>query len=227
MKTRNLFVTFEGIDGCGKGKQLENFLSLLLNDENDFLGDKYSTVWITREPTKLTKAGKAIAQGIRQREVGPLEAAKKFVDDRIEHTDDYILPRYYEGSWILSSRYDFSTLSYQLTQGLPFSKLYDMHQYEAKKTIVPDITLLFDVPVEVALKRTAKRNGIKEQYEKESFQRLLVEKQEEALNELLRRQPERNIIRINGNQTPEKVAEEMQSKIEELVQSKEEYFRIN
>ena len=54
---KNLFVVFEGLDGSGKDTQL--FLFAKGIKEGDFIfANKYSNIWITREPTKLNKHGK-------------------------------------------------------------------------------------------------------------------------------------------------------------------------
>jgi len=209
---RPLFITFEGIDGAGKDYQLNQLSSLIRDDENNFLGDKYSTVWITREPTKLTESGNTIADLIRERDVTKEEATKGFIKDRIEHSENYIKP-ILEHSFVLSSRYDLSTLAYQLTQGMDFDELYFLHKYhQSPGTLTPDITLYFDIPAEVGIKRQEKRNGIEECFEKKDFQRDLEDSYKYAIA-MLKEYDARNILTINGNQKRESVTNEMVNKI--------------
>ena len=73
-------------------------------------------------------------------------------------------------SHVLISRYDLSTLSYQMTQGMSFDELYNMHKYGKEEgCIIPDITLIFDLPVKIAFERMAKRNSETEFFEKVEF----------------------------------------------------------
>lgn len=210
-----MFITFEGLDGSGKGTQLLRLQELINDHKNGFLGDKYSPVWATREPTKLTTPGRKICEGITSKEgVGAIDAANLFVYDRILHTHNHILPRLAEGSFVLSDRYDISTLSYQLTQGISFDELYDMHKYgRSNGAIIPHLTLVFDLPVSEAQRRVNLRDEKKEQFETLEFQTLLYEKQEEAIKKLLKNQPQREIIRINANQSIDDVTNEMVTKI--------------
>ena len=213
--TNNLFITFEGIDGSGKNTQVTKLVDAITNDENNFIGDKYSTFWLSREPTKKTSYGKKICAGIRTDEgVEGTTAAKLFVNDRKLHTHNFILPRLAEGDYALINRYDLSTLSYQLTQGIEFDKLYDMHGYKKDYgAIIPHLTLVFDLPVSEALKRKEKRRGVTEQFEEERFQEKLYDMQELAIEKLLAYQPEREILRINANQSIDEVTHEMIDKI--------------
>ena len=56
---KNVFFSFEGIDGSGKDTLIEYCVHLIKSDPEIF-GDKYSNIWVTREPTKITKAGKEL-----------------------------------------------------------------------------------------------------------------------------------------------------------------------
>ena len=131
-KEKNLFITFEGIDGSGKNTQLTRLVDAISDHNNGFPGDKYSTFWLSREPTKITRHGIDISNGITtEKGVSGDEAYPKFVKDRIYHTHNYILPRLAEGNFVLVNRYDISTLMYQYTQGVDFDKLYNAHNYDS------------------------------------------------------------------------------------------------
>mgnify|MGYP001811027204 CR=1 FL=1 len=83
---KTYFIAVEGIDGSGKDTQLFELVKAIREDDNKPFGNKYSNVWITRNPTKITPAGIKISNLIRQRQVSGEEAAELYVKDRIEHT---------------------------------------------------------------------------------------------------------------------------------------------
>lgn len=208
MADNPLFITFEGIDGAGKDTQLHRLAELIR--EGKPFGSKYANIWITREPTKMTQAGTTISHLIRQRQVSAEEAIKYYVDDRKEHTQ--YIKKILKHSYVLCSRYDLSTLSYQMTQGANFEDLYKIHEFgKDKGCIIPDITLVFDVPVSVALERISSRGGVREIFEKEEFLTKLKENQDFCITEL--RKKGRKVIVVNANQDRDKVTREMIEKL--------------
>lgn len=215
---KTYFIAFEGIDGCGKDTQLHKLVEAIKEDDNYPFGNKYSNIWVTREPTKITENGIKISNLLREKEVSKEDATKYFVNDRIEHSK--IIKEILKHSQILISRYDLSTLSYQMTQGMNFNDLYKLHKYDKEEgCIIPDITLVFDLPVEIAFERMAKRNSQKEFFEKVEFQKKLRNNLFYAIKELEKRDG-RKIIVINANQSKEKVTEEMNKKINEYLKNK-------
>jgi dTMP kinase len=214
---KNFFISFEGIDGSGKDTQLIRLLELVRKDDNYPFGDKYSRVWVTREPTKITESGKKISSLIREREVSGEEATNLFVNDRKEHSK--IIKKVLEFSHVFTSRYDLSTLSYQLSQGMDFNYLYNLHSYNDEEgTLIPHITLVFDLPVDVAFKRTSSRNEKIECFEKDNFQKKIRENLSFVIDEL-RKRDGRKIILINANQSVEDVTKEMCEKIAKEISS--------
>ncbi len=218
-----LFITFEGVDGSGKGTQLEKIISVIKNNTNNFIGNKYTPIWISREPTKLTSSGRKISEGIIKGGISGEEASKLFITDRIEHTTQYIIPRLKEGNIVLVDRYDISTYAYQMAQGMNFDILYHMHNYaydifdmKNDGTIVPDITIIFHIPVDVAMDRINKRNETLEQFEVNSFQHKVKYTHELAVTKIREKQPNRKIIWVNANQSIENVTKEMVNKIQDI-----------
>jgi dTMP kinase len=241
MNTQGLFITFEGIDGSGKGTQLYNLIHHIKCDKNGFIGNKYTPIWITREPTHLTESGRSISKKIREENVNGEIASKLFIDDRIEHTQKFIIPRMKEGNIVLCDRYDISTYAYQTTQGIDFDLLYDLHNYplEAQNSelpkkgknlkdlgllrddhggaIVPDITIVLMVNPEIAFDRVHQRNGILECFEEINFQKRLHDQQKVVLVEISKRQPNRKFIIVDGSRDIEFVTSEIIRKISELL----------
>jgi len=214
----NTFFTFEGIDGSGKDTHLLAFAHALKSGCTYFPGDKYKPVWLTREPTKLTLPGKEISRLLKTNAISVAEATKYFIEDRILHSMLYIVPTL-QHSHVLSSRYDISTLSYQVAQGADFDDLYKLHKYASPKsssynggTLVPDITFIFDIPVPEAMKRVNSRDAKKEFFEKESFQKKVFEAQDYCIDRL-RELDGRTIIRINSNQPVSNTTDELFRKV--------------
>lgn len=152
-----LFITFEGIDGCGKSTQVWKTAKYLADKS------KYNHVIITREPYKDVGIRK-----ILQSENDPYSQVEKltklFVDDRKAHISEMITPSLKNGYHVISDRYMLSTLAYQQAQGIPLEKLEEMH----KGMPVPDLTFLVDVPVEVAVERMKKDTSrkVEQKFEK-------------------------------------------------------------
>ena len=104
---KGLFITFEGIDGCGKTTQL-NLL-------HDYLSDKGFDVIITREPGGNHQLGKDIRNLLLHTkcEVDSKAEMFLFLADRAQHISKFILPNLKEGKIVLCDRHTDSTLAYQ------------------------------------------------------------------------------------------------------------------
>lgn len=215
MNTQTFFIAFEGLDGSGKDTQLSKLVDEIKSSKNSLFGDKYSNIWITRQPTKITKSGIEISEKIKQEHVSKEEATKGFVQDRIEHSQ--IIKEILKHSFVLTSRCDFSTLVYQNAQGMDLQELYAMHNYnEELGTLIPDITLVFRIPAQVGLSRIL---GGRQEVPKECFEQLeflqKCEEKEQEVIEYLKRKDGRCILKINANQSVEEVTKEMIVKLEE------------
>ncbi|MBP8017115.1 dTMP kinase [Candidatus Gracilibacteria bacterium] len=191
------FIVFEGLDGSGKDTQLDNALSYIRQK------NKYSQLWITREPTHNTEAGREIAKKLKEGGFkSGYEALDLYVKDRIEQTA--IRKEILKHSHILSSRFDYSTYAYQVAQGLSFEEVYKAHDYS--KILIPDITFIFDVSIENIEKRLSGRGDKKEFFEELSFLKIVREKYLEAYEKL---KNERNIYLIDANNSIKETFEEV------------------
>ncbi len=214
--TKNYFITFEGIDGSGKDTQL-NELVKYIKEDNKLFGDKYTNIWITRNPTKITKYGIEVSRRIKEEDIDGKTATKLYIKDRIEHSK--IIKEILKHSFVLSSRFDISTLTYQHAQGENFEELYNLHKYsENDGVLIPDLTIIFDIDPEISFERVNKRNEKLECFEKLEFQKKLIKSQEYCINELKKRG--RNIIIVNANQSIKEITLEMIQKIEEFLSKK-------
>jgi dTMP kinase len=161
---KGLFISFEGIDGCGKSTQLWKAAKYLF-DKN-----KHNHVIATREPYKDVEIRR-----ILQSEDNPYSQAEKltklYVDDRKLHVREMITPSLEKGYHVISDRYSLSTFAYQQAQGIPLKELIKMHD----GLPVPDITFIVDVPAEVAIERM-KKDSIRKVEQKFEKNKEFIEK---------------------------------------------------
>src|SRR4030095_13659137 len=144
------FITFEGIDGCGKSTQLR-----LLAGELRVRG---LHVVATREP-----GGTPLGQKLRaalldvQEQVDPLAELLVFAADRAQHVRKHLLAALEQNQVVLSDRYADATVAYQ-GGGRGFeSKLIAEIVELATDGLKPDLTLLFDLSVAESAVRTRRR----------------------------------------------------------------------
>ena len=116
MDERTYFITFEGIDGVGKDTQIYKLVEAVKEDNGHPFGNKYSNIWITREPTKITSPGKEISRLIREGDVSSEVATRLYVADRCEHTKiiKEILAHSHVFSFYLFQAMNIQSSQYQL-----------------------------------------------------------------------------------------------------------------
>jgi dTMP kinase len=150
-KTMGIFITFEGIEGCGKSTQ-----ALLL--ANALRGTGHE-VLLTREP-----GGPVISEAIRKilldpeyYEMLPETEMLLYMASRSQHTGQWILPALKEGKIVISDRYYDSTIAYQgAARDLDFDIIETITHFATYNTD-PDLTFLIDLPVEIGRKRIQSR----------------------------------------------------------------------
>ena len=208
---KNLFITFEGLDGSGKDTQMTNVLNFL-KDKN-----KYLNFWITREPTNLSSEGIEISNLLKSSKkiLSKEITTKLYVKDRIKHSKK--IKEYLQDGFVLCSRYDFSTFTYQHIQGYEIEKLYNLHKYESKNgALIPDITIIFIVDPKVSLKRAKERSQKKEFFEKIEFQNDVFKIQKKIIK-YLKEKDDRTIIIIDASKDIESVKKELLKKLKKYL----------
>lgn len=155
----NGFITFEGIDGCGKSTVARHIAERLERDGVE--------VKLTQEPTK-TWLGDAVRRSYTE-DIHPYTEAFLFLADRATHTEQ-INKDLYHGKVVISDRYSDSTVAYQAAlfhQALG-GKVEDYLEWleNISRPVIrtPNITFLFDMDPEVSLGRVGNR-GEKEKFE--------------------------------------------------------------
>ena len=158
---RGRFITFEGIDGAGKSTHI-GFVTELLKDAG-------KTVVSTREPGG-TKLGEKLRELLLHEKMDLETEALLMFASRREHIAQVIEPALARGDWVLSDRFTDASFAYQGGgRGLPRAKLEDLERWVHPR-LQPDLTLLFDVPLEVARERLdATRNLDKFESEEAAF----------------------------------------------------------
>lgn len=147
------FITFEGIEGSGKSTQIKRVAG--------YLAEKKVPVVVTQEPTG-TGIGKKIGDILFQREHGHMCAETEmflFCAARAQHVRDVIMPALHQGSVVLCDRFSDATFAYQgAGRGLDPHVIRQINDYSSMQ-LKPDMTLLFDLPVETGLQRATERNN--------------------------------------------------------------------
>lgn len=146
------FITLEGIDGAGKSTQLAWIVELLQRAGLQPV--------VTREPggTALGERLRALLLDKSMAMHAETEALLMFAARR-EHLDKVILPALQQGRWVISDRFTDASFAYQGGgRGLDQAKLDILEQW-VQGAVQPDLTLYFDVPIEVGQQRV---NRIKE-----------------------------------------------------------------
>lgn len=161
------FITLEGIDGAGKSTQLAWIVELLQRAG-------LSAV-VTREPGG-TPLGEQLRALLLDKSISmhPETEALLMFAARREHLDKVILPALAQGQWVISDRFTDASFAYQSGgRGLDSGKLAILEQW-VQGTLQPDLTLYFDVPVEVGRQRVS-QGGSMDRFEQEQadfFQRV-------------------------------------------------------
>jgi len=141
---RGKFITLEGIDGAGKSTHAKTLGAML-----EARGKK---VLLTREPGGTPLAEKLRELLLHQPMHLETEALLMFAARR-EHLDQLIRPALDSGTWVVSDRFTDASFAYQGGgRGLGRERLEALERW-VQGDFQPDLTLLFDLPVEVARAR--------------------------------------------------------------------------
>lgn len=201
---RGIFISLEGIDGCGKSTLKEHLLDYLQND--------YNLISI-REP-----GGTIISEKIREIILDPVNLsilpqteAFLYASARAQLVNEVIIPELAKGSLIIADRFTDSTLAYQgYGRGLDIKFLEDLN-FLCTNGIKADLTLLLDIDPEEALKRKEEEP---DRLEKEGL--IFQEKVREGYLQIAKKEPER-VKLINSDQNIEKIKQIAIDYIEKLL----------
>ena len=161
-----MFITFEGIDGCGKSTQLSRFAKTLKETGISLV--------VTKEPggTEIGQAIREILLHVDNNHIVPLAELFLYEADRAQHVSEVIKPALEAGKWVVCDRYFDATTVYQGVVLGHHEELIELLNNEASLRCKPDITFLLDCPAEIGLKRIEKRynnDKKKDRFERESL----------------------------------------------------------
>lgn len=211
-------ITFEGIEGSGKSTQIKLVA--------EYLSRRHVSLVVTAEPSG-TAIGRKIGSILFNREHNNMCAETEmflFCAARSQHVREIIMPALKQNKVVLCDRFSDATYAYQgAGRGLDNQFIKLINDYSSM-LLKPDLTLLFDLPVEIGLQRANKRNdNLKEsssidRFEKENmdFHRRI---REGYLN-ILKNDPDRFRL-IDANRDVETIQKDVRTYINNFINLKD------
>jgi dTMP kinase len=147
------FITFEGVEGCGKSTQIAML--------TEHLKTKGRAVVLTREPggTKISEKIREILLDSAHTDMDPVTELMLYAASRRQHVTEVIEPALAKGNIVLCDRYADATTAYQgAARDIDFKILGQLHEI-ATDGLMPEVTILLDCPAEVGLGRARSRNA--------------------------------------------------------------------
>tara|TARA_R110002012_G_scaffold77840_4_gene198360 strand:+ start:33125 stop:33805 length:681 start_codon:yes stop_codon:yes gene_type:complete len=210
-QSTGLFITFEGGEGVGKSTQIHRLADVLRRRGHDVL--------VTREP-----GGSLGAEAVRHvllsgaaEEFGVRMEAMLFAAARSDHIEQVIRPAVAEGTIVLCDRFMDSSRVYQGITGNLEPQFIQNLERIAVNGMIPDLTLVLDLPASVGLGRAKAREGkdaAPDRFEKEEVS--THEKRREAFLDLTRTEPERCKL-IDATQAEDLVALAILAEVDSLL----------
>lgn len=204
---RNLFIAFEGIDGCGKSTQVKLLAAALRADGH--------RVYVTFEPTD-SPIGSLIRNIFNHRiEADHRTIAGLFVADRLDHLlnrTNGILKKMEEGYTVITDRYYLSSYAYQGTH-MPLDWVIEANAMSAE-LLRPDVNVFIEVPPETCIERLHQTRSNIELYETLDNLRQVRSMYAQAFDRLRDRE---HIFMTDGNRPPAAVAADIRSEIDRLL----------
>jgi dTMP kinase len=196
------FITFEGIDGAGKSTHLAW--------ATDFLRRRGISVIVTREP-----GGTILGEQLRQillagvHGIHPETETLMMFTGRRQHLEDVIRPALQRGDWVLCDRFTDASFAYQGGgRGVAKSKLEALERW-VHPDLQPDLTLLFDISVELGQSRVARIKS-PDRFEREDAE--FFSRVRNAYLERAQQWPSR-IVTINGSKPIADIQREIEQRL--------------
>lgn len=208
------FITFEGVEGSGKSTQVKIL--------GAFLTGKNIPVLLTQEPSG-TPIGRKIGEILFNRDhqaLCPETELFLFCAARAQHVREVVWPALKNGKYVLCDRFSDATFAYQAAgRGLDPEFIRTVNNYCAEG-LKPDLTLLFDLPVETGLQRAGRRDDLLEnpsaadRFEKEKLD--FHNRVRQAYLNLCSMEPERFRV-IDASQTVDVIARDVRRHVLEYI----------
>ncbi len=200
---KGLLIAFEGIDGTGK-----TTLALMLKKRLEALGH---SVVMFKEPTNETEAGKKIRSSYVEGRASLGIELQWFIEDREWNVTTRILPALAENKIVFLDRYFFSTACYQGVR--KNNDWFSILELNRKKFPEPDLTVIFDLDVQLAIKRI-----MRDRSNANTFEGMQNLRDVRALFlEIFQLDTIGNYILINAEKSIEEIFELLYAKLLELI----------
>jgi dTMP kinase len=200
------FITLEGIEGAGKTTVADRLTHALRG--------RGITIHATREPggTKVAERIRALVLDRGEEHISSTAETLLMFGARQIHIDNLIRPALTRGEWVLCDRFTDATHAYQGGGRGVDRKLIDQLAQTVHGDLMPDCTILLDVPVRIGLERMQARRGAMDRFEIESAQ--FFDRVRNRYLEIARSAPERFCI-IDATARLEQVCDAALSALEQ------------
>lgn len=199
------FITFEGVEGCGKSTQVRRLQQHLAKLGRDVL--------VTREPggTPIAEAIREILLDCAHDRMQPMTELLLYAAARAQHVAEVIAPALQAGRIVLCDRFADSTTAYQgAGRGVEPDSVAMVHRL-ATQGLWPDLTIVLDVPAEVGLARARAASGL-DRIENECIE--FHQRVREGFLKLAKEEAQRVRV-IDGAGSEQEVADKISELVEE------------
>lgn len=211
----SLFVTIEGVEGCGKTTLIQKLVAGLQKEG--------TPVVVTREPggTPLGKEIRQILLRPSDAHLSPRSEMLLFAADRAQHVHEVIRPALSRGDIVISDRYFHSTLAYQsYGRGIDLATLLEVTAL-ATENLEPDLTLLLDIDPAIGVSHASKRSANGQASTWNHFEQKTIDfhnRVRHGFLEMSKRYP--YFVVLNADRAPEAVAEDALAAIRNALAAK-------
>lgn len=205
--SRGCFLTFEGVDGAGKTSHLR-LVEQKLHDLN------HACV-VTREPGG-TPVGEVLRELVLHQNMVPKAELLALYAARVQHIDMLIEPALAKGAWVLSDRFEDSSFAYQTQgQGVAWLECEALSAW-ALGGFKPDLTFLFDLPIDVSMARIQSRSQKLDKFEVRTSS--YFEQVRKSFLKRAQQDPSR-VVLINALETEDQVAQKVECAFDDFYNS--------
>ncbi len=204
MSARGRFITFEGIEGCGKSTQMRRL--------EDALSGRDVPVLFTREPggTKIGDVLRDVLLDAEHRAMTVPAEVLLYAASRAQLVTEVVGPALAQGTHVICDRYIDSSLAYQAAgRGVDFDEVLRVNTW-ATGGLLPDRTILLDLPAEIGLERATRQSIDRIEQEPLEFHKRV----RKGYLELARRWPGR-IVKVDATRPADVVFERVLALVDE------------